>query len=86
MPQLQVPLTTEEIDLLERYATKHSTPLEDLIREYLSYLLEGGEPVIATATDIPSSTMIASIAAQSGSFHWLEDEPDIYTLDDGDPV
>jgi hypothetical protein len=36
--------------------------------------------------DYPSVREIANLAQMSGSFDFLEHEPDLYTLDDGEPV
>ncbi|MDJ0718559.1 MAG: hypothetical protein QNJ54_30765 [Prochloraceae cyanobacterium] len=37
-------------------------------------------------TSEPSTRDLMKIAEQSGSFSFLEDEPDIYTLEDGEPI
>ncbi len=29
---------------------------------------------------------LAAIAQHGGAFDWLKDEPDLYTLEDGEPV
>ncbi|WP_413173805.1 hypothetical protein [Anabaena azotica] len=37
-------------------------------------------------TSEPSAQEIINLAVIGGSFEFLEDEPDIYTLEDGEPV
>jgi hypothetical protein len=34
----------------------------------------------------PSSNDIMTLASQGGSFDFLNDEPDLYSLDDGEPI
>lgn len=36
--------------------------------------------------DLPSSDELALLIERGGAFDWLLDEPDLYTLDDGEPV
>jgi hypothetical protein len=36
--------------------------------------------------DLPSSKELAKLAQIGGAFDWLADEPDLYSLDDGEPV
>ena len=36
--------------------------------------------------DLPSSEDMLALALWGGAFDWLKDEPDIYTLDDGEPI
>ena len=34
----------------------------------------------------PSTTDLMQVAQNSGSFNFLHDEPDLYTLEDGEPI
>ncbi|XZN97345.1 MAG: hypothetical protein ACM65K_03270 [Microcoleus sp.] len=34
----------------------------------------------------PSTAEIAQLAQSGGAFQFLDDEPDIYTLEDGEPI
>lgn len=34
----------------------------------------------------PSTTELMHLAEQGGAFDFLDDEPDIYTLEDGEPI
>lgn len=36
--------------------------------------------------DLPSSLELALLAEHGGAFDWLNDEPDLYSLEDGEPV
>jgi hypothetical protein len=47
--------------------------------------LIGAEQEIAKL-NYPSVREIANLAQMGGSFDFLEQEPDLYTLDDGEPV
>ena len=38
------------------------------------------------STDDISSAELMQLAQHGGGFDWLTDEPDIYTIDDGEPV
>jgi hypothetical protein len=40
----------------------------------------------AVTLNYPSVREIANLAQMCGSFDFLEHEPDLYTLDDGEPV
>ncbi|WP_310488300.1 hypothetical protein [Chamaesiphon sp. VAR_69_metabat_338] len=45
-----------------------------------------GEEKTVEKLDYPSVHEIANLAQMGGSFDFLEHEPDLYTLDDGEPV
>jgi hypothetical protein len=45
-----------------------------------------GDPDLSTNSEDVISKEIAKIAMLGGAFKFLETEPDIYTLDDGQPV
>ena len=57
---------------------------ESLIRAYLEYLAAGGVPL--PIDDGPRSSEIAELLVKSSAWTWLADEPDIYTVEDGEPV
>jgi hypothetical protein len=56
---------------------------EDLVRVYLEYLAAGGVPI--PTEDDPSLADIAALLTKSSAWAWLADEPDLYTLEDGEP-
>lgn len=37
-------------------------------------------------TDEPTTDELATLALKGGSFDFLADEPDLYSLEDGDPI
>lgn len=86
MAQLNVKLEDERLDALKRYATRRRTPVSWLIKDYVDYLLAGGTPVIPYEDTLPTSDELAEWAQRGGSFDWLADEPDLYSLEDGEPV
>jgi hypothetical protein len=86
MAQLNVKLADENLQALRRYAAKRRTPVAWLIKDYIAYLLAGGSPVVAPVADELNSSELAALAERSGAFDWLADEPDLYSLDDGEPV
>jgi hypothetical protein len=45
-----------------------------------------GEHQVVVIIDDVSSTDLAAIAAHGGAFDWLDDEPDLYSDEDGEPV
>ena len=45
----------------------------------------GEHQVVVVITDLPG-TDLAAVAQHGGSFDWLNDEPDLYTDQDGEPV
>ena len=63
-------------------AERYSEP-ESLLSDYLEYLAAGGAPVIE-GDDLPIEGMM-KIIENGGAFDWLKDEPDLYTLEDGEP-
>lgn len=44
-----------------------------------------GEPLLPPG-DSPTSAELAALAQHGGAFDWLADEPELYTLSDGEPV
>ena len=45
-----------------------------------------GEHRVVVVIDDITSNDLAAIAQHGGAFDWLKDEPDLYTLEDGEPV
>jgi hypothetical protein len=86
MAQVNVKLSDERFQALRRYAARRRTPVSWLIKDYVDYLLAGGQPVTPPALDVPTAEELAAIAQHGGAFDWLADEPDLYSLDDGEPV
>lgn len=86
MAQLNVKLSEAPMSALRQYAARRRTPVSWLIKDYIDYLLAGGEPPTIIATDSSSAHELTLWAQYGGAFEWLKDEPDIYTLEDGEPV
>ena len=86
MAQLNVKLPDDQIEALRRYAARRRTPVSWIIKDYISYLLSGGQPVIPPPTETPTATELAALAEQGGAFDWLAEEPDLYSANDGEPV
>lgn len=86
MVQIQIPLTEAEIRELKKYEALRNVPVDEIFREYLAYLLDGGVPVMRGSRDFPSPEEFARITEEGGSFDWLLNEPDLYTLEDGEPI
>lgn len=86
MLQIRVRLTDEEVNSLQQYETRANVAIDELVREYLAYLLEGGSPIARIDSDDPTSEELARIAVEGGSFDWLWDEPDLYSEKDGEPL
>jgi hypothetical protein len=86
MSQLNVKLSEDSLTALRRYAAKRRTPVSWLIKDYVEYLLKGGSPVVPESDDELSSSDLAALAQDGGAFDWLADEPDLYTIADGEPV
>ena len=86
MSQLNVKLPQDRLEAIRRYAARRRTPISWLVKDYVEYLLAGGHPVAPPWADAPSAAELAEIADRGGAFDFLADEPDIYTLDDGEPA
>ena len=86
MAQLNVKLSAERLDALRHYAARRRTPVAWLIKDYVDYLIGGGQPVELSASETPDSSELAALAQKGGSFDWLADEPDLYRADDGESV
>ena len=85
MPQLNVKLNGDKLEAFRQYAARRRTPISWLIRDYIDYLLAGGKPLIVS-DDSPTSAELAALAQHGGAFDWLADEPELYSLEDGEPV
>lgn len=86
MAQLRVQLSEEQLEELRRYGSQQQIPVSELIENYVNYLLAGGPPVPISADDIPAGAELAAIATYGKAFGWLADEPDLYSLEDGERV
>lgn len=83
MAQVTVDIAEEQAEALNRYAASRGVTAASLIAEYVAYLIAGGESVHDLA---PTSEELACLAEQGGAFDWLSDEPELYSLADGEPV
>lgn len=86
MSQLNIKMGQAEIDALRRLAAKRRTPVSWLVKDYVNYLIAGGPPVTPPATEAPTAAELAMLAQKGGSLDWLADEPEFYTLADGEPL
>ena len=86
MAQLNVKLNEDRMEALRACAARRRTPVAWLIKDYVDYLIAGGTPVVPREFDVPSSIELTKLAEHGGAFDWLEDEPDLYTEADGEPV
>lgn len=86
MAQLNVKLSADRLEALRRYAARRRTPVAWLIKDYVDYLLGGGQPVALSADEEPPSQELAALAQNGGGFDWLADEPDLYSADDGESI
>ena len=83
MAQLSVSLNDEEMEALAGIAARRDVAVSHLLEEYVSYLFAGGEPVDRSFIE-PSAEALARLAEQGGSFDWLTEEPELYTVSDGE--
>ncbi len=86
MAQLNIKLNPEQMEALRRYAAHRRTPVAWLIKDYVDYLISGGVPVHPPDFQDLSQKETAIIAQEGGAFDWLKDEPDLYSVSDGEPV
>jgi hypothetical protein len=84
--QLNVKLDDHKLDALRRYAHGRRTPISWLIKDYVEYLLAGGQPIVAPPEEGPTPHELAALAEHGGSFDWLVDEPELYSLADGEAL
>lgn len=85
MAQLNVKMPDDRFNALKRLAQRRRTPVSWLIKDYVAYLLAGGEPVVPSYGDTTTSEL-AALADLSGAFRWLREEPELYSVEDGEPV
>jgi hypothetical protein len=83
---LIIDLSDEQLAALQRCAAEQRTTVAQLVQDYALYLASGGKRVPPVDWSVPSSLEIGAMADAGGAFDWLADEPDIYTLEDGEPV
>jgi len=83
---LNVKLAEERLEALRRYAARRRTPVAWLIKDYVDYLLGGGQPVALSVNEPPDASELAALAQKGGAFDWLEDEPELYSAADGEAV
>ncbi len=86
MAQLNIKLKPEQLEALRHYAARRRTPVAWLIKDYVEYLLAGGKPMHPAAYEDVSPDQMAALVEKGGTFDWLKNEPDLYSLDDGEPV
>jgi len=86
MAQLAVKLDPERLEALRRYAAHRRTPVDWLIKDYVDYLLHGGAPVPGPELEDLSANDLAAATQAGGAFNWLAEEPELYTVEDGEPV
>lgn len=86
MPQLSLKVSSEQLAGIRLVADRRHTHVSWLLRDYIDYLLQGGKPVTVGASELPTGEELAALAAFGGAFDWLREEPDIYTLEDGEPI
>ena len=66
MAQLNIKLSEEQLEGLRRYAARRRTPVAWLIRDYVAYLLAGGEPLMPENAPEPTSRELAVLAVRGG--------------------
>ena len=86
MAQLNIKLADEQLEALRRYAARRRTPVSWLIKDYVQYLLSGGQPPPSNDAELPAPLDLAAAAQDGRAFDWLAYEPDLYSPDDGVPV
>ena len=85
MAQINVKLSDEQVEGLRSYAAARRTPVAWLIKDYIDYLLHGGIPLTPSDAEI-SSARLVELAQRSHAFDWLTEEPELYSLEDGEAV
>ncbi len=68
-------MNTKLVDSIVQIVLSLTKEEQDLLTERLFYSLSE-----------PSTRELAQLAQASGAFKFLDDEPDLYTLMDGEPV
>jgi hypothetical protein len=85
MAQLNIKHDERQLEALRRHTAARRTPVAWLIKDYIAHLVSGGEPISHTGDDV-SAAEFSALAQHGGSFDWLAEEPDLYTIDDGEPL
>jgi hypothetical protein len=85
MVSITLSVSEDKFRLLEEIASERHAQPADLVGAYLDYLVAGGTP-LETADDVPSGVEIGRLVQGDKAWKWLEDEPDLYTLEDGEPI
>ena len=62
------------------------TPDDHLWEQVLDFALFLQAKNQQTNNNYPTNSEIAKLAKDSGAFDFLQDEPDLYSLSDGEPV
>jgi hypothetical protein len=57
-----------------------------LLTDYVDYLLAGGQPIEPPDPSPLTGAHLARLAEDGRAFDWLDDEPDLYSPDHGEPV
>ncbi len=86
MSQLNLRIDERRLRALRWYAARRRTPVTWLVRDYVDYLLSGGQPIVPASASVLSAAELARLAQAGRAFDWLADEPDIYSEADGEPV
>ncbi len=86
MAQVQVELSETELQAIHQYAAQHDVPVSELLKDYVDFLLAGGQPIGLAGGDLPASPDLAPLAQSGRAFDWLAVEPEIYSAADGEPV
>jgi hypothetical protein len=79
-------LSDETLNALHRCAQEHKTTASQFVKDYVEYLLAGGQPIGVGFDQGPTNEELARLAQVGKSFDWLADEPELYTPADGEPV
>lgn len=84
MATISVSVDESAYERLAMLARERDTDPEALVRRYVDFLAAGGDPL--PFEDDPSAADIAALLSRSSAWSWLDDEPELYTLQDGEPV
>lgn len=74
------------IDMQEAMNTQLVDSLVQAIRALSAEERAALEDKLFFMTDEPTTDELATLALKGGSFDFLADEPDLYSLEDGDPI
>jgi hypothetical protein len=73
MAQLNVRLRDDQYEALHRYAQQRRTPIAWLIKDYVDYLVGGGQPIRVAAEEEVDGRQIGRLAEAAGALDWLRD-------------